>query len=58
MVADLRSGAIDEEIPPHGTLARVLQPIPVESAAGNAAPPDGAKPPRLRACPRGKATLL
>lgn len=39
LVADLRSGALDGEIPPHGTVARVRQHIPADRAAG-VAPPD------------------
>ena len=38
MVADLRAGTLDDEVPPHGTLARVRQHIPAERAAGNADP--------------------
>jgi NADH-quinone oxidoreductase subunit E len=40
---DLRSGRRDD-IPPHGTLARVRQHIPVARRAGNIAPTDGAEP--------------
>ena len=36
---DLRSGRLDEEIPPHGTLARVRQHIPSDRGVG-AVPPD------------------
>ena len=36
---DLRSGALDGEIPPHGTLAKVRQSIPADRAVG-AVPPD------------------
>lgn len=38
LVADLRSGALDEEIPPHGTVARVRQHIPADRVAGVALP--------------------
>lgn len=38
LIADLRSGRLDGEIPPHGTLARVRQHIPHEKAAGVASP--------------------
>ena len=44
MVADLRAGTLDDEVPPHGTLARVRQHIPAERAAGNA-DPDGVPEP-------------
>lgn len=39
LVDDLRSGALDGEIPPHGTLARTRQQIPTDRAVG-AVPPD------------------
>lgn len=39
LVADLRSGALDSEIPPHGTLGRNRQHIPPDRAVG-ATPPD------------------
>ncbi len=39
LVDDLRSGALDDEIPPHGTLGRERQHIPEDRAVG-AVPPD------------------
>jgi len=44
LVADLRSGSLDDEIPQHGTLARVRQHIPAERAAGPASPVGGTEP--------------
>ena len=41
LVDDLRAGRLDDEIPPHGTLARVRQHIPGERAAGPALPTGG-----------------
>ena len=38
VIADLRAGRRSEEIPPHGTLARVRQHIPADRAAGPADP--------------------
>ena len=38
MVDDLRAGRLDDEVPPHGTLARIRQHIPAERAAGPADP--------------------
>ena len=38
LVDDLRNGRLDDEIPPHGTLARVRQHIPADKAAGVASP--------------------
>ena len=38
VIADLRAGGRTEEIPPHGTLARIRQHIPANRAAGNADP--------------------
>ncbi len=44
LVADLRAGSLDDEIPPHGTLARVRQSIPTDRAAGPASPEGGSEP--------------
>ena len=44
MVDDLRSGRLDDEVPPHGTLARVRQSIPADRAAGPASPEGGSEP--------------
>jgi NADH-quinone oxidoreductase subunit E len=38
LIDDLRAGRRDDEIPPHGTLARVRQHIPADRAAGPADP--------------------
>lgn len=38
LVADLRDGKLTDEIPPHGTLARIRQHIPADRAAGVADP--------------------
>jgi NADH-quinone oxidoreductase subunit E len=43
VVDDLRAGRRDD-IPPHGTLAKVRQHIPASRRAGNVAPTDGAEP--------------
>jgi NADH-quinone oxidoreductase subunit E len=40
LVADLRSGALDDEIPPHGTLARHRQQIPADRTVGAPDPDD------------------
>ncbi|MDJ0770768.1 MAG: NAD(P)H-dependent oxidoreductase subunit E [Ilumatobacter sp.] len=39
LVDDLRSGALDDEVPPHGTLGRNRQHIPADKQVG-AVPPD------------------
>jgi len=44
LVDDLRAGRLDDEIPRHGTLARVRQSIPAERAAGAVAPEHGTEP--------------
>ena len=44
MVDDLRAGRLDDEVPPHGTLARVRQSIPADRAAGPASPEGGSEP--------------
>ena len=38
MVDDLRAGKLADEVPPHGTVARIRQHIPEGRRAGNAAP--------------------
>jgi NADH-quinone oxidoreductase subunit E len=38
LIEDLRAGALTDEIPAHGTLARVRQHVPADRAAGNADP--------------------
>lgn len=38
VIADLRAGRRGDEIPPHGTLARVRQHIPIDRAAGPSDP--------------------
>jgi NADH-quinone oxidoreductase subunit E len=40
MVDDLKAGRLDDEVPPHGTLARTRQHLPAGRAAG-VAPPAG-----------------
>ena len=40
LVADLRSGRLDDEIPPHGTLGRNRQHIPADTSVGAVAPED------------------
>jgi NADH-quinone oxidoreductase subunit E len=40
LVDDLRAGRLDNEIPPHGTLARNRQHIPADKAAGAVPPAD------------------
>ena len=44
MVDDLRNGRLDDEVPPHGTLARVRQAIPADRRAGPVPPTDGREP--------------
>jgi NADH-quinone oxidoreductase subunit E len=44
MVDDLRNGRLDDEVPPHGTLARVRQAIPADRRAGPVAPDDDREP--------------
>ncbi len=40
LVDDLRAGLLDNEIPPHGTLARNRQHIPADKAVGAVSPED------------------
>ena len=44
LVDDLRAGKLTDEIPVHGTLARIRQHIPAERAAGNADPAGAPEP--------------
>ena len=44
LVDDLRAGRLGDEVPPHGTLARVRQTIPADRAAGPADPATRAEP--------------
>ena len=58
---DLRAGALDGEIPPHGTLARDRQHIPSDRGVGpRATPEDGHRPsrPGSRSLPAGLARAL
>jgi NADH-quinone oxidoreductase subunit E len=45
LVADLRAGELVDEIPPHGTVARVRQHIPADRGVGAVAPEDATAPP-------------
>ena len=45
LIDDIRAGRLGEEIPEHGTLARVRQAIPVGRAAGVKAPEDAREAP-------------
>jgi NADH-quinone oxidoreductase subunit E len=45
LIADLRAGRLDNEIPPHGTLARNRQHIPADKAVGAVPPEDVTSPP-------------
>ncbi|HEU0042901.1 MAG TPA: NAD(P)H-dependent oxidoreductase subunit E [Jiangellaceae bacterium] len=40
LVDDLRAGSLDDEIPPHGTLGRNRQQIPIDKAVGARPPAD------------------
>jgi NADH-quinone oxidoreductase subunit E len=45
LIDDLRAGRLDDEIPPHGTLARHRQQIPADRAVGAVPPEDVTTPP-------------
>ncbi len=51
LVEDLRAGRLAEEIPPHGTLARIRQRVPAERVAGPASPVGGGEPAWLASRP-------
>lgn len=45
LIDDLRDGRLADEIPPHGTVARVRQHIPTDRAVGAVPPEDATAPP-------------
>lgn len=45
LVADLRAGNLVDEIPPHGTVARVRQHIPADRGVGAVPPEEATAPP-------------
>ena len=45
LVADLRAGKLVDEIPPHGTVARVRQHIPADRGVGAVPPEEATAPP-------------
>ena len=45
LIADVRSGKLDGDIPPHGTLQRIRQAIPTDRRAGIGIMPGGGQPP-------------
>jgi NADH-quinone oxidoreductase subunit E len=51
LVDDLRAGRLDNEIPPHGTLGRNRQHIPVDKAVGAVPPEDVTTAPEWIATP-------
>lgn len=55
LVDDLRSGRLDDEVPAHGTLARVRQHIPAGRAAGPEPPDSGHEPAWITSHPAPKA---
>jgi NADH-quinone oxidoreductase subunit E len=55
LIADLRAGKLADEVPPHGTLAKVRQHIPAERAAGTADPAGVPEPVWLTAEAEGAA---
>ena len=44
LVDDLRAGRLADDIPPHGTLARIRQRIPADRAMGAVSPKGGTQP--------------
>ena len=57
LLDDLRNGRRAQEVPPHGTLARIRQQIPDDRRAGNAVPGESVEPAWLRTtAPDSEAT--
>ena len=44
LVDDLRAGRLADDVPPHGTLARIRQRIPADRAVGPVSPKGGTEP--------------
>jgi len=55
LIDDLAADRLSEEIPPHGTLARIRQHIPADRAAGNADPTSAPEPSWMPAPERADA---
>jgi NADH-quinone oxidoreductase subunit E len=53
LVDDLRSGRLADEIPPHGTVAKIRQRIPADRAVGAVPPEDVTEPPAWMPAPEG-----
>jgi NADH-quinone oxidoreductase subunit E len=56
LVDDLRSGRLADEIPPHGTVAKIRQRIPADRAVGAVPPEDVTEPPAWMPAPEGSTT--
>lgn len=56
LIDDLRAGRLGDEIPPHGTLAKVRQRIPADRAVGAVPPEDVTGPPVWMPAPEGSTS--
>lgn len=56
LLEELAAGSRDDEVPPHGVLARVRQHIPADKAAGAADPAVSAEPVWMKPKPEGSGS--
>ena len=56
LIDDLRSGRLADEIPPHGTVAKIRQRIPADRAVGAVPPEDVTEAPAWMPAPEGSTT--
>ena len=56
LIDDLRAGRLGDEIPPHGTVAKIRQRIPTERAVGAVPPEDVTAPPAWMPAPEGSTS--
>ena len=56
LIDDLRNGRLGDEIPPHGTLAKIRQRIPADRCVGAVPPEDVTAPPAWMPAPQAQGS--
>ncbi len=56
LIEDLRAGRLGDEIPPHGTVAKIRQRIPADRSVGAIPPEDVTAPPSWMPVPEGSTS--
>ena len=56
LIEDLRAGRLGDEIPPHGTVAKIRQRIPADRSVGAVPPEDVTAPPSWMPVPEGSTS--